>query len=449
MPNEVVIIGLGKTGYSCVGYYASKNIQVSVVDHNPHPPLLEQLQEQYPFVRFYDFTQAKEILSNAKTLVISPGVSLDNLRSYLNISPNQECINDMELFCREAKAPIVAITGTNGKTTVATVMGEVLQQANKKVIVCGNIGVPVLDTLNLPVPDYYVIELSSFQLELVRSLRATAAVVLNISPDHMDRYNSYLDYITAKLRIYNNAQSLVINLDQDEISIPDTQSGVISFSMSDQLNATYSISSGDDDVVIKRGGKDLLSANSMPLVGHHHWQNALAVLSLTDALGLSPQFAIAVLQRFKGVAHRCQQVYCDHNIRWINDSKATNVGAMLASVATVHASLQGEIILIMGGVGKGADFSLFVKLTQYPIKTVILIGQDAMVLAESLPDAICIKHEKTMQDAVIFADSIALNEDAVILAPACASFDMFDNYQHRGQEFVRCIQELKGCKSEK
>lgn len=426
----VIIIGLGKTGLSCVEYFLAKGVTPLVMDTRANPPGRDQLPPEVELVQGLD----GERLNQAHLIVASPGIALATPELKAAAERGVEIVGDIELFVREAKAPIVAITGSNGKSTVTTLVGEMIQEAGLRVGVGGNIGVPALALLNAPA-DLYVLELSSFQLETTHSLQAAASVVLNLSEDHMDRYEGMADYRAAKQKIHQHSRHILVNRD-DPQTLPDVGSVWSSFGL--DCNA-YGRCEIDGSPWLTLHGEPLLAVDEMKIVGAHNQANALAAMALCDAVGIPREPQLTVLRRFEGLAHRARFVREVGGVRWINDSKATNVGATLAAVAGVREAVKGRLILLAGGQGKGQDFSPLQALLGSQIDKMYCFGQDGALLAalgeptEQVAD---------MGQAVIRAAAEARPGDWVLLAPACASLDQFKSFEERGDRFTAQVMSL-------
>lgn len=438
---HTIIVGLGKTGFSCVRYLMAHGYNVAVIDSREQPPspYLDQLRQQYPSIPcVFGANENSHIFENVSELVVSPGVSLQDPMLVPYLQRGVPAIGDIELFVRAAKVPIVAITGANGKSTVTTLVGLMAEEAGLKVQVGGNLGEPALDLLDDQV-QLYVLELSSFQLETTHSLQAAAAVVLNITPDHMDRYPDFSAYCQAKWRIYNGCKTAIINRDD-----PTSYSGatlpakVISFGLQQPQDDDFGYSDG----TLFYGRKKLLLIKELQIKGRHQIANALAALALGQAAGLPFAAMLNALKKFPGLVHRCQWVRELNGVAWYNDSKGTNVGATQASIVGLGEEISGKIILILGGIGKGADFTpLCSPLSKY-VKTTILIGQDAPLIRGALQDCCKINDAASFREAIEMAQSEAKSGDVVLLSPACASFDMFDNFEHRGRVFMDEVMKI-------
>lgn len=438
--NLKVIVGLGKTGMSCVRYLAKQGFDLVVVDSRLDPPGLEELRQNFPNVKVSLGGFDENILFKAEELIVSPGVSLSEPAIAECLKRGIKAVGDIELFARATKSPIVAITGSNGKSTVTSLVGAMAEEAGKKVGVGGNLGEPALDLLNLhQEADFYVLELSSFQLETTNSLMAKAAVILNISPDHMDRYQSVAEYLVAKQRIYSGCSVAVINRD-DPLSYSNVElpQKVISFGASSPREGDFGIDSG----YLMYGDKKLLSISELKIKGLHNSVNALAALALGAAINLPFPAMLQALRKFPGLPHRCQWVTKITDIDWYNDSKGTNVGATKSAIEGLGAEIEGKIILIAGGIGKDADFSLLRDSVAKYVRAAILIGKDAPLIEGALAGTTKILHALSMADAVAICAKEALRGDAVLLSPACASFDMFNNFEQRGDVFIKEVKNL-------
>lgn len=432
-----VIIGLGKTGMSCVRHLAPQHHNLAVVDNRTNPPCLEELRRNFPKIPVFLGSFNNKIIDEATEIILSPGVSLQEKSIACALARKIPVIGDLELFMRAAKAPIVAITGSNGKSTVTTLVGEMAKNSGLNIKVGGNLGTPMLDLLDKNAA-LYVLELSSFQLETAPSLKTKAAVVLNVTEDHMDRYCGFDEYLFAKQKIYKNCEIAVINRDE-----PISYSGIklpkkiISFGLNE--SADFNICNNH----INHANKNLLKINELQIKGLHQVSNALAALALGTAIGLPETAMINTLREFQGLEHRCQWVAKIDETNWYNDSKGTNVGASQAAIEGLGQEIQGKIILIAGGLGKDADFTPLQNPVKKYVRTVVLIGKDAPKIEAILKDYTQIIHADSMENAVLLAKQAAQPKDVVLLSPACASFDMFDNFEHRGDEFTKAVKKLR------
>ncbi|WP_313081209.1 UDP-N-acetylmuramoyl-L-alanine--D-glutamate ligase [Atlantibacter sp.] len=430
---KVVIIGLGLTGLSCVDFFLARGVTPRVMDTRQAPPGLDNLPET---VERHLGSLNDEWLLNADLIIASPGMALAHPSLSAAADAGVEIIGDIELFCREAQAPIVAITGSNGKSTVTTLVGEMAKAAGVSVGVGGNIGLPALMLLDAE-KELYVLELSSFQLETTYSLRAKAATVLNVTEDHMDRYPFGLQqYRAAKLKIYENAEVCVVNAD-DALTMPvrGADERCVSFGID---VGDYHLNHQQGDTWLRVKGEKILNAKEMKIVGRHNYTNALAALALADAVGLPRSSSLKALTTFTGLAHRFQLAYDHNGVRWINDSKATNVGSTEAALNGLH--IDGTLHLLLGGDGKSADFSPLNRYLQGDRIRLYCFGRDGAELAALRPEVA--QQTATMEDAMNIIASKVQPGDMVLLSPACASLDQFKNFEQRGDVFTRLAKEL-------
>ncbi len=444
-----LVVGLGKTGLSVVRYLRTLGEAVIVVDSRDVPPGLNVLKNEYSDVECHTGKFDTALFVNAHRIVLSPGVSLAEPVLVEARKNNIEIIGDIDLFAHEVMAPVVGITGSNGKSTVTTLLALMATQAGKNAVASGNIGTPVLDSLADNV-DLYVLELSSFQLETLQYLPKKAAVVLNISADHLDRYENLSAYAMSKQVIYENADVLVLNKDDALASsygasgygasrVSDSADKQICFTLNKPEENEFGIcEAGNKKPALCFGKKPLIAADQLKIKGSHNLQNALAALALGYAIGLPLDNMLNTLKEFKGLPHRTQFVAEINGVNWINDSKATNVGAAVAALV----GLPGKHVLIAGGEAKGADFSELADVVKQHCRAVVLMGKDAARIKSVMPDTIPVKSVNDMQAAVLAAQSLAQAGDSVLLAPACASFDMFDNFEHRGNVFIQSVERL-------
>jgi UDP-N-acetylmuramoylalanine--D-glutamate ligase len=468
-----VVVGLGKTGASCLRYLARRGIPVSVTDSRRAPPGLSELGALAGRVPLRLGGFDLSLLDGASQVLLSPGVSLDAPIAQAARARGIEVLGDVELFARAVQAPVIGITGTNGKSTVTSLVARMAEAAGRRVLAGGNLGVPALDLLELPVPDLYVLELSSFQLETTASLRLEAAAVLNVSADHLDRYASVAAYADAKARIIRHAATVVLNADDPLVAamggaasgapsvtaaagasgapLAARASGergsaggarVVTFSI-ESAAADYSLMHDGAQTLLARRGRPLLDIARMRITGLHNAANALAALALGDAVGLEMAAMLAALESFPGLPHRSAWVADVSGVRYIDDSKGTNVGATLAAVA----GMPGPLVVIAGGEGKGQDFTPLAAGFRGKVRHAVLIGKDAAALAAAL-DGVCgTQTVATLEDAVRAASRAAQPGDTVLLSPACASLDMFRDYAERGEVFAAAVRALAGAPS--
>ncbi len=437
-----IVVGLGKSGMSLVRHLARRGLPFAVADTRVNPPELETLKAEYPDVQVRCGELDVEFLCTASELLVSPGLAVSTPALQEAAARGVKLSGDIELFAREAKAPIIAITGSNAKSTVTTLVGEMAVAAGRTVAVGGNLGTPALDLLADDV-ELYVLELSSFQLETTEQLNAEVATCLNISEDHMDRYSGLPAYHQAKHRIFRGARQVVVNRD-DRLSRP---------LVADDL-PTWTFGLGKPDfkgfgLFEEKGEKylafqfdALMPVRELKMRGAHNQSNALAALALGHAVGLPFEPMLETLRQFVGLPHRCQWVGQRGDVSYYDDSKATNVGAALAAIEGLGADIDGKLVLIAGGDGKGADFSaLRAPIARY-CRAVVLLGRDAQRLAAALADATTLVHVATLGEAVQRAAECAEAGDAVLLSPACASLDMFKNFEERGRLFAAAVEAL-------
>lgn len=432
---DATVVGLGVTGYSVVRYLRARGLPVRVVDSRLEPPMVKQLREEYPEVELClgDFSA----LQDQALLVVSPGVSLLEPELRKARQNGAYLIGDIELFVEENTKPIIAITGSNGKSTVTTLVGEMCEAGGISALVAGNIGLPVLDALSDQVGyQVAVLELSSFQLETTSHMPAQSSAILNVSADHMDRYDSMGDYLLAKARILRGAQRAILPRHDEQIGQLSNVSQMLSFELDEPSN--------DDEFGVRRksnlrwlfkGEKALIKLRDIPLIGMHNVKNVLAALALVDFLKIPNADLVRAITSFKGLAHRMQTVYADDGVTWVNDSKATNIGA----TSTALLNLEQEIYWIAGGQGKGADFGELRAAIHDKIKLLIVMGEDAPAIQAALHDLLAIEKVDSMQEAVDLAGSRASTGSVVLLSPACASFDMYQNFEARGDDFSDCV----------
>lgn len=437
---RTIVVGLGRTGMSCARYLRSRGLDFAVTDSRSSPPELAALNELAPDAqkRFGGFDEG--LLDGAAQIVVSPGVPLFDPFLVSAASRGVPIVGDIELFARAATAHVVAITGTNGKSTVTSLVAHMAAAAGRRVLAGGNLGRPALDLLEEPTPDLYVLELSSFQLETTSSLHTAAAAVLNVTADHMDRYASLEEYAAAKARIFKHCDAAIINLDDPAVrAMPQDAARVIGFSLQGDSAADYFAQRIDDDVALMWNRERLITMAQLKLTGLHNAANAMAALAICEALGLARTQCLEALQSFGGLAHRSQWIADIDGVRYVDDSKGTNVGATLAAVA----GMSGALVLIAGGQGKGQDFAPLTQAFSGKVRHVVLIGQDAALLDAALRGVCTTEFARDMNDAVRLAARAARHGETVLLSPACASLDMFRDYSQRGDVFAAAVRGLQ------
>jgi len=446
---KVLVLGLGVTGLSALRWLRGQGAVLSVADTREAPPSRSLVMEQMPEVAVHLGALDAALLANQDLLVLSPGVPLADPAIQQAMADGVEAIGDVELFARyrPADSKLLAVTGANGKSTVTTLVGEMCRAAGLSTVVAGNIGVPVLDTLAGGAPDVYVLELSSFQLETTHTLKADAATVLNLSEDHMDRYNGMADYAAAKARIFQSGGVQILNR-QDEWSAGMALTGhpVVTFG-SDEApgDADYGLQHEGGKTWLMQGATRLIEAGELKIAGLHNAVNALAALALCRAIGLDYTPLLSTLRSFKGLPHRVEWVADIDGVAFYDDSKGTNIGATCAALI----GLPQPVVLIAGGDGKGQDFAQLAVAVQQNARSVVLIGRDAQLIADALAGTgVTMLYAETMEQAVSKAFAAAQAGDAVLLSPACASFDMFRNYVHRAEVFCAAVHALAGNRQE-
>ncbi len=430
-----LIVGLGRTGVSCARHLVALGHELRLTDSRSEPPGLAEIARIAPHATLSLGGFDDRLLEGADQVVLSPGVSLREPFLVAATNRGLDVVGDIELFAREVGGRTIGITGTNGKSTVTTLVGEMAEAAHVNVRVGGNIGRPALDLIAGSPADLYVLELSSFQLETVRSLHLEAAAVLNLMPDHMDRYADVAEYGAAKARIYDHAAMAVVNLDDDLVRrMPRPGQPTVGFSLVRE-DADYSLQNLSGAEWLVAGSEPVLPLRELRIVGRHNAANALAAVALADAVGLPRSAVLNALQHFPGLPHRTQWVAESGGVRWIDDSKATNVAATLAAIG----GLDGPLVIIAGGDGKGQDFAPLAEAFRGKVRAAVLIGRDARALGAAT-DCVCdVVYAGEMGEAVAMARRLARPGDTVMLSPACASLDMFRDYAHRGEAFCDAV----------
>ena len=433
-----VIVGLGRTGVSCARHLAARGHRLVVTDSRENPPGLAELRRLVPAAATALGGFDPAVLAGADQVVVSPGVSLAEPFLRRAAAQGLDLVGDIELFAREAGGRVVGITGTNGKSTVTTLVGAFAEAAGLEVRVGGNLGEPALDLLEGPPAAMYVLELSSYQLETTWSLQPEAAAVLNVSPDHLDRYHDLAEYAAAKARIYERAAAAIVNLDDAiVVRMPRPGQRTVGFSLRRQ-DADFRLLHEAGEDWLAEGAEPILPLAALALPGRHNAANALAALAVGSVCGFPRAAMAGVLQEFRGLAHRTERVRDLRGVSWIDDSKGTNVGATVAAIE----GMDGPLVLIAGGEGKGQDFTPLGPACQGKVRQAILIGRDARLLAGALEGRCAVTFAASMEAAVGAAAAVAHAGDTVLLSPACASFDMFRDYAHRGEAFAAAVREL-------
>lgn len=435
-----MVVGLGKTGLSAARYLHAQGYAVAVTDSRVSPPGLEQLRERMPDVAVFVGGFSDAALANADIVVVSPGVPLHEPFIRHVRDTGVEMIGDIELFARAAQHPVVAITGSNGKSTVTAMFAAMATAADRRVGLGGNFGTPALELLEQADCDLYVLELSSFQLQSTHSLAAAAAVVLNVTPDHIDWHGDMESYAAAKARIYRHAAMCVFNRDDEWSSrLGRDLPNAVSFGLDApgrEIDFGLREIGGRQHLV--RGGDALMPVDELRITGAHNFSNALACLALGSAMGFPRDAMLLGLRQFDGLPHRMARVAEHAGVIYIDDSKGTNVGASLAAIVGADRPL----VLIAGGDAKGQDFSGFADALTKKAHHAVLLGKDASKIETAINGRIPVVHATSMADAVAKAAAVANSGDMVLLSPACSSLDMFANYEARGDAFARAVREL-------
>ncbi len=429
--SAVLIVGLGKTGFSIARFLAAQGLRFAITDTRAAPPYLGEFRETFPDAAVFMGGFQAAAFEAATHLIVSPGVSLQEPLIRSAVLRGLRVLGDLDLFACMARAPVLAITGANGKSTVTTLVGLMAEANGTRARVGGNLGTPMLDLLDEGA-QIYVLELSSFQLESSHLLEPLAATVLNISPDHMDRYEGLDDYAQAKQRIFNGQGLMVLNRDDPRVAAMATVGREIVWFSLDDPSADYGVRRMEGDEWVTCQGQPLLKTSEIKLRGRHNLANVLASLALADRAGFSREACLRALRSFAGLEHRAQWVGDFAGISWINDSKATNVGACIAALN----GMEKPVILIAGGDGKGADFRVLRDAVARKVKALVLMGRDAGLIEQAVGDLVKTVRVNAMRQAVEAAKGLAQAGDVVLLAPACASLDQFKDYQERGRVFA-------------
>ena len=433
------VLGMGATGVSCARYLAARGARVRCVDNAAQPPARARLAAELPELDWVCGPLEQSALAGMDAIVASPGVTLEQPALQAATAGGIPLLGDIQLFAQATCKPVIGITGSNGKSTVTTLVWRILEAAGRTVRAGGNLGPPALDLLQPPEPSCFVLELSSFQLELTHSLGLAAACILNLSADHLDRHHTMEGYRAAKARILELAGAVVLNAD-DPLVASLAPTGVPVRWVGRE--AEYHVTVHDGERWLSRGQALLMKTSNLQIAGLHNEFNALAAIAITDCLDVPVSAQRAALQVFDGLPHRCRLVANHQGVAWFDDSKGTNIGATIAAIEGLLAGRQG--VLIAGGQGKGADFRELRPAIKGRVHTVILLGQDAPLLESALADLADCQRVADLAAAVRAASRAARPGDAVLLSPACASLDMFDNYAHRGRAFEAAVHALLG-----
>lgn len=434
---DYAVVGLGLSGQASLRFLQARGASVLAMDTRPAPPRIEAIRGSLPAEQLVLGRLDADRLANCRHIVLSPGLSQHEAPIVSACRLGAELIGDIELFARHVNAPVIAITGTNGKSTVTTLVARMLEAAGLTIRVGGNLGPPALDLLATPAPDFYVLELSSFQLELTHTLAPTVAAILNITPDHLDRYDSVDDYVAAKARILSGAEHIVLNADCAITAGLPTTARRTEFTLGAPGHARLGLRQSANGPVLADALRTYLAPSELRLVGMHNVANALAALAICLAVDVPMAGPLQALAAFNGLEHRAETVAEAGGITWINDSKATNSGAACAAITGLCHARSG--IIIAGGEPKGAEFTEFAALVVRHMRGAVLIGRAAQAIAQAIAGRIPTVFATDMPGAVAAAAALARPGDIVLLAPACASFDMFDDYTDRGRRFRAAV----------
>jgi len=431
-----LVLGLGATGLSIARYLQRNDGDAIFYDSCDEPPGIDELKDIFPDAKVV--LGSNRLPGNIDRVIASPGIA-DNDELLVKARRKKlEVISDIELFARDAMAPFVAITGSNGKSTVTTLVYHMCRADGRAVLAGGNLGEPALDLLDEDTPDIYVLELSSFQLQRTQELPAEVAVLLNVSPDHLDWHADEDEYRRAKYRVYSEARAAVVNrADETAVDAAKHIDNIVTFGLDEPEEGQFGIRH-DDEVYLARGDTPLIAVSDMRMVGLHNQANALAALAAGELVGLDMGPMLQVLTEFPGLSHRMQFVARKGAVNYINDSKATNVAAAVASIQ----SIDGTVVLVAGGEGKGGNFSELAAALEGKLRAAVLMGTDAESIADAIDTVMPVYFARDMDDAVCQAASYAESDDTVLLAPACASFDQFANYGARGDAFSSAVEAL-------
>ena len=452
----VLVLGMGETGLSMVKWLSRQGAQVRVADSRMEPPGGKEIAEAFPLLQVYKGKFEAKIFDDIEMIAMSPGVPLADPCVRQAMQRGIPVVGDMVLFTwaleqsNLPKPKVVAITGSNGKTTVTAMVGAMLRKAGWNVEVAGNIGPAVLNALMQRMdagdwPQAWVLETSSFQLETTHNLNADVATVLNLSEDHLDRYAGMQDYAVAKTRIFlheNDEGIQVLNRNDPGVcalALADREQ--ITFGIDEPpTRADFGIIRDEDDLWLAEGDLQLMRTSELVVNGLHNAANALAALAMCRALGVSVDPLLLALREFRGLPHRMEKVAAFNGVTFYDDSKSTNVGATVAALNGMKQS----VVLIAGGDGKGQDFSHLRQAVADNARAVVLIGRDAEIIAGELKDCdVPVHFAVTMEEAMQKSFLLAQGGDVVLLSPACASFDMFRNYIHRAEVFVAAVREIE------
>lgn len=437
-----LVVGMGKTGYSLAAWLAGRGESFEAVDTREDPPFADAFRRDFPgyVLQTGGFG---DLLRSADEVLLSPGIDPALPQIAAASERGARILGDIELFWREARAPILAITGTNAKSTVTTLVGLMARAAGIRSGCGGNLGTPALDLLDSEAA-LYVLELSSFQLDIVIDFRADVAAFLNIAPDHLDRYRDMDAYCAAKQRIFRGCRVAVFNR-ADPLTQPAVPGAMhVSFGLDAPDPGHYGVQGGDGGEWLACGAERLLPAAELGLRGRHNLANALAALAIAEAGGIPRDACLGVLRSYRGLPHRCQPVARVGGVDYIDDSKGTNAAAAVAALRGLAPPAPGRVLLIAGGIAKEHDWRALAAELAVCARTALLVGRDAALIEDGISHACPVERCSDLDAAVKRAAALARPGDVVLLSPACASFDMFRNYEHRGEAFAAAARALPG-----
>jgi len=433
---SVLVIGMGVTGVSCARYFAARGIAVQFADSREQPPGLDEVRQLCPQAEIFAGALPEELPSGVVQVVVSPGVRVPEALLAQARSNSVSVVSDIDLYLMEEMSSVLLVTGSNGKSTVTSLVNHILNAAGRQSVAGGNLGIAALDLLDEP-HDVAVLELSSFQLERSQPPHSAVAAVLNLAVDHIDQHGSFTAYRDAKARIYENCELALVNRDEPELAaMVPAGKPTISFGIGQPREGEWGVAGGQ----VMFGNEPVMPVSGIPLVGRHNLANVLAACAIAQASGVPRSVMAAAVSSFAALEHRMQLVPTDDGIVWINDSKATNEAAAAASVDSVSDPL----ILIAGGDGKGSDFAMLAEALLGRDACALIYGQDAVEIQAVLAPVCAVSRVADLEAAVKDAGAIAKPGCTVLLAPACSSLDMFRNFAERGERFVAAVNSLGG-----
>ena len=438
---RALVVGLGATGLSAARWLAARGVSVAVTDSRERPPRVDALRDALPDAALFLGGFSRAALERAELVVVSPGVPMADPFVREALAAGLTVVGDVELFARHARAPVLAVTGSNGKSTVTTLLGRMAERAGVAVRVGGNLGTPALDLLGADEPDLYVLELSSFQLETTASLNARAGALLNVSADHLDRYADLDAYLGAKVRVWRGDGAVIANRDDARVrdAVPADRRTVWFGLDAPETADDYGVRNRRGEAWLCRGDDELLPASALRIAGRHNVANALAALALGREAGLADAPMLDALAAFRGLPHRMEWVAERRGAQWYDDSKATNVGAAVAALA----GMPGPLVVILGGDGKGQDFAPLADALRGKLRAAVVTGRDAELVARAIDGlGAPVEHAGDMLAAVRTAARLAEPGDAVLLSPACSSLDQYENFEARGRAFAEAVRGL-------